>query len=188
MGQKWEEGLLRLITVKQAEYRAYIASPVWKAKRGEALAFYGCICNKCCGWGNEVHHKTYERVGGNEKMEDLEVLCRECHEAHHRNHDKRTRRKNPGIHRNAIWKRLKPHQREMVQALYPDESIYSAILLGNPYVANYAAKVLGYRYAYGPGMNLYTPKCVRHHLSEVDNPYGFTKEFKKFSQLPKIFS
>lgn len=118
-------------------------------------------------------------------MEDLEVLCRECHEAHHRNHDKRTRKKNPGIHRGAIWKKLKPFQKEIIKAIYPDESIWTAIELGNPYVANYAAKVLGYRYAYGPGMNIYTPKCVRYHQSDVLSKQGFVKEYKKFSQIPR---
>lgn len=121
-------------------------------------------------------------------MEDLEVLCHECHEAHHRNHDKRTRRKNPGIHRSAIWHKLNKKQRKIVQAIYPQESIWSAIEFGNPYVANYAAKVLGYRYAYGKGMGvLYTPKCVRHHKTQVLNEHGFTKEFNKFSDLPKYF-
>jgi hypothetical protein len=30
----------------------------------------------------EVHHKTYERLG-DERDEDLEVLCARCHEQHH---------------------------------------------------------------------------------------------------------
>lgn len=64
-------------------YRHYLQSPVWKAKRQEALSYYGCVCSRCKCYGTDVHHKTYERVGGNERMEDLEVLCRECHDAHH---------------------------------------------------------------------------------------------------------
>lgn len=177
-----------MITVRQAEYRAYLASPVWKAKRAEALAFYGCICNRCKGYGNEVHHKTYVRVGGGELMEDLEVMCRECHNAHHRNHDKRTRRKNPGIHRGAIWKRLSDNQKDRLKAMYPNEDLYAAIHWINPLVAKNAARLLGYRYAYGKGMDaIYTPKCVRHHQAEVENPHGFTQEFKKLSDLPKYF-
>jgi hypothetical protein len=31
----------------------------------------------------DVHHKTYERFGGDERMDDLEVLCRFCHIKHH---------------------------------------------------------------------------------------------------------
>src|SRR3990172_8367087 len=72
------------LTHNQVIHRAYLASPVWKSKRAEALAFYGCICNRCKEYGNDVHHKTYERVGGNELMKDLEVLCRDCHTAHHK--------------------------------------------------------------------------------------------------------
>jgi hypothetical protein len=121
-------------------------------------------------------------------LEDLEVLCRECHEAHHRNHDKRTRRKNPGIHRGAIWRKLSEQQKEEIKSAFPQEEIYAAIHWGNPLVAKCAAKMLGYRYAYGKGMDqIYTPKCVRHHQSQVDTRYGFTKEFKKLSDLPKYF-
>lgn len=178
-----------MITGRQAEYRAYLASPVWKAKRGEALAFYGCICNRCAGYGNEVHHKTYLRVGGAELMEDLEVMCRECHQAHHRSHDKRTRRRNPGIARGQIFRKLSGADIQFLEKKFPGEGIKYAIELGNPFVAKAAAKLLGYRYAYGPGMReTYTPKCVRHHLNSVSQKpvnYGFTKEFKKFSQLDK---
>ncbi len=48
-----------------------------KAKLAEAHG----LCQKCgSGSGRrEVHHKTYERVG-NERLDDLIVLCPECHE------------------------------------------------------------------------------------------------------------
>lgn len=72
-----------MITDQQQLHRQYLRSEVWKKKRLEALEFYGCICNRCNEHGTDVHHKTYERVGGGELMEDLEVLCRTCHEAHH---------------------------------------------------------------------------------------------------------
>jgi 5-methylcytosine-specific restriction endonuclease McrA len=72
------------LTDQQIRHREYLQSPVWKQKRQEALAHYGCVCNRCHEYGTDVHHKTYERVGGEERLEDLEVLCRACHEAHHR--------------------------------------------------------------------------------------------------------
>jgi len=73
-----------MITNRQAEYRAYLSTPVWKQKRMEALSHYGAICNRCGDHGTDVHHKTYDRVGGNEILSDLEILCRGCHVAHHR--------------------------------------------------------------------------------------------------------
>lgn len=71
-------------TDNQLIHRQYLCSPIWKEKRIEALTYYGCLCNRCGEYGNDVHHKTYERVGGRELMEDLEILCRDCHRAHHR--------------------------------------------------------------------------------------------------------
>ena len=68
---------------KRDEYRAYLTTPLWKNIRDKAIEHYGCICNRCGEYGNDVHHKTYARVGGMEQLEDLEILCRECHDAHH---------------------------------------------------------------------------------------------------------
>ena len=69
---------------KRDEYRAYLTTPVWKNIKSAALEYYGCVCGRCGEYGTDVHHKTYERVGGKELVEDLEVLCRSCHNAHHR--------------------------------------------------------------------------------------------------------
>jgi len=71
------------VSSNQILHREYLQSPVWKAKRQLALDHYGPICNRCREYGNDVHHRTYVRVGGDELLEDLEVLCRECHTAHH---------------------------------------------------------------------------------------------------------
>lgn len=72
------------LTDKQLIHRQYLSSPVWAAKRLEALKEYGPVCNRCGLHGTDVHHKTYVRTGGEERIEDLEILCRSCHEAHHR--------------------------------------------------------------------------------------------------------
>ena len=72
------------LTDKQMIHRAYLASPLWARKRIEALEYYGAVCARCKCHGSDVHHKTYDRTGGNELMSDLEVLCRPCHETHHR--------------------------------------------------------------------------------------------------------
>ena len=71
------------LTNNQLLHREYLKSPLWKDIRGKVLEQFGEICAKCGEHGTDVHHLTYERVGGNELIEDLQVLCRECHEATH---------------------------------------------------------------------------------------------------------
>jgi len=71
------------ITIKQELHREYLNSPLWKAIRQNALDHYGSICGKCGKEGRDVHHLTYKGWGGNEVMDDLQVLCRECHCATH---------------------------------------------------------------------------------------------------------
>ena len=64
-------------------YDEYLRSDVWQYKRECALSRAGRKCERCgakYGVALEVHHLTYERFG-NERMDDLEVLCKRCHEA-----------------------------------------------------------------------------------------------------------
>jgi HNH endonuclease len=70
---------------RREQYEAYIASDAWKAKRKLAFATYGKVCARCGGERKtlHVHHRTYVRFGGDELVEDLEVLCIPCHEKHH---------------------------------------------------------------------------------------------------------
>lgn len=70
---------------KKRKYIAFLASPVWKRLREEALERSDHTC-KHCGTEDElqVHHLNYERFGGMERPEDLIVLCRTCHTADHR--------------------------------------------------------------------------------------------------------
>ena len=71
------------LTVKQELHREYLRSPLWKTIRQQALDHYGSICGKCGMEGRDVHHLTYKGWGGNERISDLQVLCRECHCAIH---------------------------------------------------------------------------------------------------------
>jgi hypothetical protein len=71
------------LTDRQIQHRAYLQSPLWRKIRLSAIKHYGEVCGKCGCYGNDVHHLTYDRVGGNELLEDLQVLCRDCHEAIH---------------------------------------------------------------------------------------------------------
>lgn len=61
-------------------YYEYLGSARWKHLRHEAVkaAKYRCqLCNS--GGPLNVHHRTYRRVGRDEEISDLIVLCEECH-------------------------------------------------------------------------------------------------------------
>lgn len=62
------------------QYRLYIQSKEWREKRKIFLSRTAPFCEKC---GREfkrleVHHKHY-RTLGNERHEDVDVLCQRCH-------------------------------------------------------------------------------------------------------------
>lgn len=69
---------------RRESYQLYLRTTAWREKRIGALknAFHRC---ERCGADEslQVHHKTYDRVGGDELPGDLEVLCERCHYAHH---------------------------------------------------------------------------------------------------------
>ena len=72
-------------------YLAYMRSPAWRAFRAAWLATYDSKykvrrCYVCgisqaeYGKSFDLHHRTYERFGGNERFGDLVLLCaRPCH-------------------------------------------------------------------------------------------------------------
>jgi hypothetical protein len=72
----------------KSEYREYIASAEWQARRIKFLAKYRYCseCNLPRRWAVRfydqdlhVHHESYEHIG-KELDEDLRALCRRCHE------------------------------------------------------------------------------------------------------------
>lgn len=66
------------------KYDTYLQSKRWQEKRKMALARANHKCAACGATKRlDVHHLTYERLG-NERQEDLMVLCRPCHESTHR--------------------------------------------------------------------------------------------------------
>lgn len=75
---------------RRCKYEGYIQSKRWFAKRRAKLIDTNYTCERCgyCSLTSpldiplDVHHKTYERLG-DERMSDLEVLCRTCHTKHH---------------------------------------------------------------------------------------------------------
>ena len=69
---------------RRSEYNRYMRSDIWHAIRDAKLA---CASHKCERCGKrarlDVHHLTYDRFGGDERMTDLQVLCRPCHNKAH---------------------------------------------------------------------------------------------------------
>ena len=67
-------------------YTAYIGSPLWKNKiRTPILKRANGKCEGCSAIiidssAFDVHHWTYDRIGGNERDEDLSALCFSCHQ------------------------------------------------------------------------------------------------------------
>lgn len=67
----------------RSQYGDYLQTSHWRERRQRALkkALYACqVCKDLERL--EVHHNTYERLGG-ELDSDLLVLCRDCHELFH---------------------------------------------------------------------------------------------------------
>jgi hypothetical protein len=65
-------------------YREYLQTCEWHEKRAAARARAGERCQVCNSDGPlDVHHRTYE-PRGDEREEDLIVLCRSCHDLFHR--------------------------------------------------------------------------------------------------------
>lgn len=67
------------IVIDRRLYDLYLVSDKWKAIRKNAIESSN---RKCINCGSkiylQVHHKTYDRLG-NEDLNDLAVLCKECH-------------------------------------------------------------------------------------------------------------
>lgn len=69
---------------RRSEYDAYMQSLVWAGIRRRKLERSRYRCETCGASKRlDVHHLTYERFGGDERMTDLEVLCRSCHNKAH---------------------------------------------------------------------------------------------------------
>lgn len=68
---------------KRRNYSAFIRSAAWRRLRDRRLEMDNWTCVKCEDPAEQVHHKTYDRFGGRERMEDLESLCSEHHAGEH---------------------------------------------------------------------------------------------------------
>lgn len=179
------------LTDNQLLYRAYLQSPLWKEKRRQAIEFYGPVCMRCRGLGYDVHHKTYARVGGNELMEDFEIMCRDCHDAHHgaARCVKLRAGKRRGIHRRAIRPALNRKHVSILRSEFPDSgNLYSALSYGKIQIAQRAAGLLGFDYVFGtPKQKSETapelPRKTRlYRKLQFTDGQGFKVDESKFSR------
>lgn len=64
---------------RRCQYRRYMRSPGWQAKRTVALSAAAYRCQRCGSRHRlEVHHRHY-RTFKRERPTDLEVVCKTCH-------------------------------------------------------------------------------------------------------------
>lgn len=95
------------------EYDDYINSKKWRRIRAEALDVHGHFCSRCLSTKQlHVHHKKYTNFG-DEQIEDLQVLCKDCHMKLHRiikSRQKRSQTKSHTAAQTTIW--VKVHREE----------------------------------------------------------------------------
>lgn len=69
--------------MKKSDYLAYLQSEAWQIRRKWKLEQADHRCQVCNSDEQlHVHHRTYDRIG-NERENDLTVLCRDCHALYH---------------------------------------------------------------------------------------------------------
>ena len=69
-------------TKKRRAYAAALKTRRWQELRLERLALDSYICASCGGVADQVHHVSYEGLGGEESIEQLVSCCAECNQAH----------------------------------------------------------------------------------------------------------
>lgn len=91
------DGWSQNLTEWRKRYRLYLQSTAWKNRRAGALRRANHICAMCEQPSTRlhVHHVDYVRAG-NERVEDLRVLCKPCHGVVH------TMKKQPNIPLNEL--------------------------------------------------------------------------------------
>ena len=63
-----------------ADYRAYLQTPQWAARRRAVLERENWICEACRkNRATQVHHETYKHLRS-EPLFELHAICDECHE------------------------------------------------------------------------------------------------------------
>ncbi len=77
------EWIARDGSLRAAAYSDYLNTEEWKSTRDKKLQSVKCRCEMCGSTGPlQVHHLNYCRLG-QEKLNDLRVLCSKCHALSH---------------------------------------------------------------------------------------------------------
>lgn len=72
---------------RKAEYASYLLTSSWRARRFKVLERAKYLCEGCGEHpAMEVHHVTYDHVGG-EFLWELRAVCVTCHERLHQEKD-----------------------------------------------------------------------------------------------------
>jgi hypothetical protein len=88
------------------DYHEYLLSPEWKEFRKKALEHYGRKCSRCHRTKNlQVHHLTYDNIF-NERLEDVEILCKKHHELTHGIKPPKEKPKKKGSHKQNNFNKL----------------------------------------------------------------------------------
>jgi 5-methylcytosine-specific restriction endonuclease McrA len=68
----------------KARYAEFQQSDQWRELKATAMTRANSKCERCHQRpASELHHLTYVRVGGGERLDDVIVVCRECHQNAH---------------------------------------------------------------------------------------------------------
>ena len=96
-------------------YKTYLKSSKWQQRRRAKLQQAKYRCERCDERDRlSVHHKTYKRLG-NERSDDLIVLCQSCHWAadEYRQGNTEAPDKLSAPHENSAEKKLENKLRKM---------------------------------------------------------------------------
>ena len=89
-------------------YQRYIGSKAWDETRNKYFDQFGCLC-PCGNTATQLHHKTYNNVGRENLLTDLNGFCDDCHQEIHQsripNRANATRGK-------AYWDKFKTYVKE----------------------------------------------------------------------------
>lgn len=89
------------------KYKEYIKSKEWKKRRKKIFEKRGRECEQCgFGYYLHVHHKTYDNLG-NEKDDDLQILCYRCHMSKHEKYFKKYVLKKKKLKKRRVKRKLK---------------------------------------------------------------------------------
>ena len=68
-------------TKTKIDYKTYLASREWRLKRKELFTYNGDKnCERCRAPATQVHHVTYNSIGNECVISDIQAVCRDCHE------------------------------------------------------------------------------------------------------------